>query len=373
MTRSASRTLRIVYLSGNRADYAPMRSVLRKLASSPWADLSLIVTGTHLSERFGRTERLIRRDGHRIAARVRAHARADTGASMATNLGTAIVGITKALGRLAPDALLLHGDRDEALAGAIAAAHLAIPVVHVGGGDMSGSVDDANRNAISHFSSLHLAGTRRARRRLRAFGVDSRWLRVVGEPGLDDLVARRRRPRRADRFILLSQHPVVGEARADLQLRETIRALEAVGLPVVASYPNSDAGGRAMIRELDRAAKRNPEWRVMPSAKTVEAYHDLLLSATVMVGNSSAGIIETPSAGLPVVNIGTRQAGRLRGRNVVDTRYNRTAIAAAIRRQLRAAAARGGRPYASPYGDGHTARRVAAAIRAWWTWWSARR
>jgi GDP/UDP-N,N'-diacetylbacillosamine 2-epimerase (hydrolysing) len=368
VTRSVSRALRLVYLTGSRADYAPMRPVLRKLAAERWVDLSILVTGMHLLPRFGRTDRLIVRDGHPVAARVRLPGRGDSAGSMGRDMGAAIAGITTALERLRPGALFVHGDRDEALAGAIAARHLSIPVVDFGGGDVSGSIDDANRNATSHFATLHLAGTHAAVARLRTLGADPDSIKYVGEPGLDYLIARRRhRPARVAPFILLSQHPVVGEPGADQQLRATIAALERVGLPVVASYPNSDAGGRGMIRELDRAAKRHPSWRVMASAPSADAYYDLLLSAAVMVGNSSAALIEAPSAGLPAVNIGSRQHGRRRARNVVDAGYGTAAIEAAVRRQVRVAAARRGRPYANPYGDGRAADRVVAAIHAWWT------
>jgi len=368
VTRSVSRTLRLVYLTGSRADYAPMRPVLRKLAAERWVDLSILVTGMHLLPRFGRTDRLIVRDGHPTAARVRLPGRGDSAGSMGRDMGAAVAGITTALERLRPDALFVHGDRDEALAGAIAARHLSIPIVDFGGGDVSGSIDDANRNAISHFATLHLVGTHAAVARVRKLGAAARSIVYVGEPGLDDLIVRRRhRPARTDPFILLSQHPVVGEAGADRQLRATIAALERIGLPVVASYPNSDAGGRAMIRALDQAAKHHPSWRVMASAPSAEAYYDLLLSAAVMVGNSSAALIEAPSVGLPAVNIGTRQKGRLRARNVVDVGHDTSAIELAVRRQLRAAAARRGRPYPNPYGDGRAADRVVAAIRAWWT------
>ena len=142
MTRSISRTLRVLYLSGSRADYTPMRPVFRALAPARGIDLGFVVTGMHLEPRFGRTERLIAADGYRIEARVRATARGDGGADMAAALAATLAGTTTALARLRPDALFVHGDRDEALAGAIAAGHLGIPLIHLGGGDVSGSIDD---------------------------------------------------------------------------------------------------------------------------------------------------------------------------------------------------------------------------------------
>ncbi len=356
----------VVYVSGSRADYSPMRTVLRAISRSPGMRLGVVLTGMHLARDEAGTARYVRADRLRIVARARANAEADTGVAMGRAFGRAVDAITVALARARPHVVLLQGDRDEILAAAIAAAHVGVPIVHLGGGDRSGSIDDADRDAISRFASLHLVGTKAAAARLTRMGVDRRDVRVVGEPGLDDLVGRKRPGAVHDRIVLV-QHPVVGEATGVADLSETIAALDRLALPVIATYPNTDAGGRAMRKELIRAAARRPHWRVVSNAPSRAEWLDLLLTSRVIVGNSSSAIIEAPSAGLPAVNVGTRQRGRLlRARNVIDVAHDRSAIAAALRHQVAASRRRRGRAYANPYGSGRTAPKVVSALRSWW-------
>jgi UDP-N-acetylglucosamine 2-epimerase (non-hydrolysing)/GDP/UDP-N,N'-diacetylbacillosamine 2-epimerase (hydrolysing) len=258
------------------------------------------------------------------------------------------------------------------LAGAIAAVHLNIPVAHVHGGDVSGTIDELVRHAISKLSHVHFPATEDAGARLLRMGERPEHIHLVGAPGLDylshfepipdgeieaGLHVDLSRP-----FVLFTQHPVTAELDAGAQQMETsLRALEAVNVQVVATYPNSDAGGRAMIEVLKRWADR-PWLSIVPSLGQ-RRFASLLKRAAAMVGNSSSGIIEAPFFGVPVVNIGSRQAGRLRAENVLDAPHDqeaiRSAVACALNDETFRARARAAR---NPYGDGHAGEQIVEVL-----------
>jgi UDP-hydrolysing UDP-N-acetyl-D-glucosamine 2-epimerase len=274
-----------------------------------------------------------------------------------------------------PDILLLQGDRGEMLAAAIAGAHANVPVVHMSGGDRSGSIDDSVRHAITKLAHFHLVTCDDSARRVAAMGEAADRIFVVGEPTLDVIRELQPLPPAVlsetfdvdlDRPLILAIfHPVTSEiADAADHMRSFLDALLDVGEQALVSYPNSDAGSRRVIDVIEdyRARAQSPLRfsRSMPH----HTFLSLMSVASVMAGNSSSGIIEAPSFGLPVVNVGTRQCHRVRAENVLDVGYDRADIAAGLRTALSDSAWRKrARHCVNPYGDGHTAERTLDILR----------
>jgi GDP/UDP-N,N'-diacetylbacillosamine 2-epimerase (hydrolysing) len=354
-------TRRICYLTGTRADFGLMSSTLHAIAQDPRLDLRLLVTGMHLSPRYGHTVNEIESEGFVIAARLPVELEDSSAAGMAINLGSMLQGFVPALQAIEPDILLLLGDRGEMLAGAIAAIHLGIPIAHLHGGERSGTVDEPVRHAISKLAHLHFVATQEARDRLVRMGEQSMHVHVVGAPGVDGLVESKRPDRAAlcliagfdpDKPIgLLVYHPVLQEsADADRQVCEVISAAE--GIQVLALMPNSDAGSEAVRRRLTEAASAGR--MVLRTHLPREEYIGWLSCCDVLLGNSSSGIIEAASFGTPVVNIGTRQNLRERNANVMDVPAKLNDVRAALADAL----SHGRYPSVNVYGDGQAGRRV---------------
>jgi GDP/UDP-N,N'-diacetylbacillosamine 2-epimerase (hydrolysing) len=365
-------TRRIAYVTGTRADYGLFSEPLKRIREHHGLELGVVVTSMHLEPKFGLTVGDIEADGMPVVARVSNLLPGDTGGDQARSVGSAVLGITAALEEFRPDIVIVLGDRGEMLAGAIAAVHLNLPVAHVHGGEVSGTVDELVRHAISKLSHVHFPATEDAAERLRRMGERPDHIHVVGASGLDylsrfdpvpdaemksELGLDLKQP-----FVIFTQHPVTTEmTQAGRQMELSLEALQESGVQVLATYPNSDAGGRAMIEVLERWRDR-PWLHVFPNLGQ-RRFATALSRATAMVGNSSSGIIEAPFFGLPVVNIGSRQAGRLRADNVLDVDHDREAIRAAVRCALRdeafKARARAGH---NPYGDGHAGERIVEVL-----------
>lgn len=363
---------KVAYISGTRADYGLMRSTLHEIEKTGKLSLSIIATGMHLSRDFGYTIREIERDAFRISARIPSLRPEDTGAGMLRSFSTFLTGLVNALDHLRPDIVLLLGDRWEMLAGAMAGSYMNKIVAHIHGGELSGSVDEPNRHAISRFAHLHLVATKQHANLLAKIGEEKNRIHIVGSPGLDDIVARnyaspeevaaRYEIDRAQPHLLLVQHPVVTEREhAAMQIKRTLDAVVRVGAVTTAIYPNADAGGREMIRIMEAYAKKHRNIRVYRSIPRHE-YLGLMRCANIMAGNSSSGIIEAAAFRLPAVNIGSRQRGRIHPANVIDTDYDARKIVAAIQRGLSPRFRRGIREMKNPYGSGHTGEKVARIL-----------
>ena len=352
---------RICYLTGTRADFGLMSSTLHAIAKDPRLDLKLLVTGMHLSPRYGQTVDEIEAEGFDIAARLPVALEDSSAAGMAVNLGCMLQGFVPALQTIEPDFLLLLGDRGEMLAGAIAAIHLGIPIAHLHGGERSGTVDEPVRHAISKLAHLHLVATQGAHDRLVRMGEKSMNVHVVGAPGVDGLVETRRPDRAAlcstaefdpaKPIGLLMYHPVLQEASdAERQVSDLISAAE--GIQLLALMPNSDAGSEAVRRQLTEAAAAGRV--VLRTHLHREEYIGWLSCCDVLLGNSSSGIIEAASFGTPVVNVGSRQNLRERNTNVVDVPANLNDVRAALTDAL----AHGRHSPFNIYGDGKAGRRI---------------
>jgi len=365
---------KIIYISGTRADYGLMRTVLQQINQCPEFDLEIIATGMHLMPEFGESIGELRSDGFRNVRLIPILHDDDTRASMSMFVGNLVVSLSEAVRENRPDIILLLGDRAEMLAGAIVGTYMAVPVIHIHGGEITSTVDEPVRHAISKLANIHLAATSGSARRLIRMGEDPRSVHVVGAPGLDAILQgtftsppelyMKYRITPGAPLLLVIQHPVSAEIhQAGFQIRETLEAVAELGHQTIVLYPNADAGGRQIISQIQkyRNCKNIQTFKNLPH----DDYLGLLRIASVLIGNSSSGIIEAPSFHLPVVNIGSRQEGRERSQNVIDTGHDKEEIKAAITTALN------DRSFQkkvlrcrNPYGDGNSGERIVRILRS---------
>lgn len=357
-------TRRVCYVSGTRADFGLMRQTLQSIHSHDALSLQVIVTGMHLSQAHGMTVNEVEAAALPIRARVPVALEPASGATMARNLGHMTTRFTDLLDADRPDIVLLLGDRAEMLAGAIAALHLNIAILHVHGGERSGTVDEPVRHAISKLAHYHAVATAASRDRLLRMGEHDDAIFVTGAPGLDGLIESVREDRAAlcrdvqldaaRPLALLVFHPVLAEADDSARATHAIlAALAERSVQVLALVPNADAGSAA-IREVLSAASKQADLRLLTHLPR-ERFAAWMAACDVMVGNSSAGIIEAASFGTPVLNLGSRQNHRERNANVIDAPLEAARIVEAIDTLRR----HGRYPRHNLYGDGHAAARIA--------------
>ena len=364
---------RIDVVTTSRADYGHLAWTIHELRDAPDVNLRVIAIGAHLAPSFGTTVEAIEADGLRVDERVECLLDSDSDVGMAKSLGLATISLADVFARDRPDILLLIADRYEMLAPASAALTLRIPIAHIEGGDISeGAIDNAVRNALTMMSHLHFTPTETARKRIVAMGEEEWRVHRVGAASLDNL-ARAEIPSRdtverelgvelSDNLLVVAMHPVTLAEDPVRDARELLAALRHVPNQIVFCFPNADVGSReiAQLAGAFCAERQNATLHVNLAHLT---YWGLLSSASVMVGNSSSGIMETPALGLPTVNIGDRQRGRERARNIVDVPADARSIQAAVALALDPAFRAECRGVENPYGDGDSARRIATRLR----------
>ena len=364
--------MRIAVVTGARSDYGLIRPVLAAIADEPGWELQLIVTAAHLAPAFGLTVRQIEEDRIPIAARVESLVSSDTGEGAATSVGLGTIGCAQALARLLPDLVLLVGDRFEQLGAAQAALLIGLPIAHLFGGDLTeGAFDDAIRHAITKLSHLHFVSNSAARERVIQLGEQPDRVFLVGSPAIDEMLSGPLLDRDAlesdlgvelgEKTALVTFHPAtLSDSRATDQLDEVLTAVAEVGDPlsVIITRANADPQGRAINRRIDEWLTHYPAWRAY-DALGPRRFHSLLRQVQVIVGNSSSGLYEAPTFAVPAVNVGDRQAGRLRATSVIDVAVEREAIRSAIEYAL----ATSWSGTVNPYGDGHATGRIMAVLR----------
>src|SRR4051812_3189367 len=366
------RTIGVVTVA--RSDYGILRPVLEPIAADDELELALYVSGTHLSPAHGNTIDEIRSDGFRVAARVPLAAASDDPAAIDNAIGDGVSGFGAAFAQTRPDVLLLLGDRFEMLAAALAALPFKIPLAHVHGGESSeGAFDDAIRHALSKLSHLHFVSTEQHARRLRQLGEEPWRITVSGAPGVDAIA--QAEPVDDGELetsigmslngstLLVTYHPAtLDSVDAASRTRALLSALDAAGHPIVFTAPNADPGGEAVRALLEQYVEDHADARIVSSLGS-RAYVALMRRVAAMVGNSSSGLIEAPSVGLPVVNVGARQDGRLRAANVVDVADDEASILAGIERALAPEFRASLAGIENPYGDGRAAGRIVDVLR----------
>jgi len=351
---------KIAYITGTRADFGLMKRCLLEITHHPELELDVLVTGMHLSFTHGHTVEEIRETGLTIRSEFPVPQEPSTGATMARNLGTMVTHFVDELSVNSPDMVLLLGDRGEMLAGAIAAIHLNIPVVHIHGGERSGTVDEPVRHAISKLSHYHFTSTEAARTRLIKMGERPENIFVTGAPGLDgitDLASEEKDDlcqgigfSKKKPIALMVFHPVLQEADTAAESTKVIvESLLQESVQTLALMPNSDAGSEAVRSVLTQYQEQND----IVVLNHLERPHFVawMKHCDFMIGNSSAGIIEAGSFGTPVINLGMRQNLRERNANVFDVPIEAQQIKDAIRHSL----SNGKSQASNVYGDGTAA------------------
>ena len=367
-----SKVRRIAAVTTSRADWGHLEWPLRLMEQHPDIDLRLLAGGAHVEARFGNTIEAIEQAGFQVDARIPFLADDDSDHGMGLGIGRAVIGFTEALASMRPDLLLLIADRFEMLAPAAAAMALRIPIAHIEGGEISeGAIDQQVRDALTKMSHLHLVPTQDAADRVMAMGEEPWRVAVSGAPSLDHL-------RHSDlpsaseveaaiglsldpSPIVVAFHPVTMHRDTTDEAEIFFKAIAESPRPIVFCFPNADAGYSRVI-ELSEAICASRDDAVLRVNLDHLIYWALLREAAALVGNSSSGIMETASLGLPTLNVGIRQKGRTRAENVIDVPAEHDAVVQGLNRSLAPKFREGLKGCINPYGDGHAAEKIVEVL-----------
>lgn len=357
-----------------RPSYSRIKTALEAIRDHPDLELQLVVAASALLDRYGTAVHYIEQDGFDISARVHMVLEGENLTAMAKTTGLGVLELATAFGNLRPDVVVTVADRFETIATAVAAAYLNLPVAHVQGGEVTGSIDEKVRHAVTKLADLHLVATQRARERVVRMGEDPAAVHVTGCPSIDLAAGILCNPRLdfdpleryggvgepidlSNGYLVVMQHPVTTEyERARQHAFETLYAARETAMPTLWFWPNPDAGsdGTSNAVRTFRELEKPNNFHFFKNMAPLD-FLRLLYNASCLVGNSSAGIRECSFLGVPVVNVGTRQRGRERGPNVLDVDYDRRQITDAIGRHLE----NGRYPQDHLYGDGKAGKRIA--------------
>jgi UDP-hydrolysing UDP-N-acetyl-D-glucosamine 2-epimerase len=342
----------VAVFTGNRAEYGLQFPILQAIDKHPNLDYKLLVSGAHLDPNFGSTLDEIQNDGFHIDSEIIIDMDAQSLFATAQAIGTGVLAISKVLDQMRPDILVVYADRFEGFAAVIAATQMNIPTAHIEGGDLTegGALDDSVRHAMTKLSHLHFTTNEQATNRILGMGEEAWRVHTVGFPAIDLISAGNFASKGevikslgldpTHPIVLFTQHSVSTEFdKAAKQIEpslDAIKKLASEGVQVVLTYPNNDAGGQAIIEKLYSFGSMKHQNTQVKRSLGRYLYHGVLALArdpdarVVCLGNSSSGLKETPAFGCPTVNIGSRQEGRLRGKNVTDAGYSADEIYKAV-------------------------------------------
>lgn len=328
---------RIVFLTGTRADFGKLKSLMLRLGADEGFEVHVFVTGMHMLAKYGYTCEEVERSGFR---NIYKYINQNSNDGMDHILSKTISGLSDYVKEVRPDLLVVHGDRVEALAGAAVGALNNILIGHIEGGEVSGTVDELIRHAVSKLSHVHFVANDEARNRLAQLGERDESIHVIGSPDVDvmnsetlpDLAeVRRHYAIEFPRYAILMFHPVTSELHdLERQVRCLVDAVVRSGTPYVVVYPNNDHGSDVILNEY-RRLERLPQIRIFPSMR-FEYFLTLLKHARFIIGNSSAGVREAPHFGVPALNLGSRQNKRVSCTSVLDVPLEAEALAQALAR-----------------------------------------
>lgn len=306
---------KILFLTGTRADYGKIKSLLKEVEKNNDFDLHIFVTGMHMLAKYGSTYREIEKDGFQ---NIYHFINQQSEAKMDLTLSNTIMGLSNYVHELKPDLLVVHGDRLEALAGAIVGSFNNIPVAHIEGGEVSGTIDESIRHAITKFSHIHLVSNEKAKQRVIQLGEVEEDIHVIGSPDIDIMLSDNLPTLEEVKirydipfvdYAILLYHPVTTEINTiEKNVNALVNAVIDSGKNYIVIYPNNDEGNNLILKEYDRFKNRN-NFKVFPSMR-FEYFLTLLKYSSFMIGNSSAGVRETEIYGISAIDIGNRQKGR---------------------------------------------------------------
>lgn len=335
---------KICVISGYRSDYTKLKSVILAIDNNNNLKLQLVVVGSHFFTEFGNTLEEIENDGFKIDEKVNTTIKGNTPDCMAMSIGFCITQVTGVLTRLKPDVVVLVGDRYEVLGCAVAAATNNIPIAHIQGGEVSGTIDESYRHAITKLSHIHFPSTQKSAERIIKMGENPKLVFNVGCPSIDYVskiniedrqifLSQYNRLDSNEKYIVILQHPVTTECEnADRQMEITLEAVHQAKVQAILLHPNSDSGHESINRVIRKYEKKYGTEVIKHSFYNVSQnkFYNFLAHSSCLIGNSSSGIREAFLYGVPAINIGTRQQGRERTKNVIDVPYDKEKILEAI-------------------------------------------
>lgn len=370
---------KVLVFVGSRANYSSIKSVMMAIRAHNDLDLQVVVAASAVLDRFGNVSALIEQDGFKIDRRYNNLVEGENPSVMARSTGLGVIDCAAAFEELKPDCVVIVGDRFEMMAPTLAAAYMNIQIAHTMGGEVTGTIDESIRHAITKFAHLHFTANSDAAKRVEKLGEDTASIFNVGCPRID-LVAKQLSSnfgKELNRifdtyegvgdhldlskgFLLVSQHPVTTEfENTRSQMNETLDALDRLRLPTILLWPNADAGGDSISKAIRTfREKRDPKWLHVFKNLPTNVYIELMDATSCLVGNSSSGIREGAFIGTPVVNVGSRQTRRMRGANVLSVDSESSQIEEAIRHQMN----KGKYNRDFTYGDGSAGEQIANAI-----------
>lgn len=357
---------KIAVFTGTRAEYGLLYWLIKDINEDPDLTLQLLVSGMHLSSEFGETYKQIEKDGFNIDEKIEILLSSNSSVGTAKSMGLGVLGFADALDRLSPDALVILGDRFEALAVAQTAMIMRIPILHLHGGEITeGAYDDAIRHAITKLSYLHGTSTEEYRQRVIQLGESPERVKNIGAIGLDHLlrsdfmsvneIAESLDFELSKPYFLVTYHPVtLGEEPPEESFLALTNALnEFKDHKVIITYPNADDGGRKIIPLLEAYARENADRVLAIPSLGQKRYLSTVKHATAVIGNSSSGIIEVPAFDVPTVDIGVRQKGRLAAKSVLNCSANKESIIEAIESAVSRTYKNANEKIHNPYGSGN--------------------
>jgi GDP/UDP-N,N'-diacetylbacillosamine 2-epimerase (hydrolysing) len=368
---------KICIITGTRAEYGLFYPLLKILECEHEFEIRIVATGMHLSPEFGLTYNEIEADGFTIDEKVEMLLSSDTGTGITKSIGIGILSFADVFERSRPDLLILLGDRFETFAAAVAAFIARIPVAHLHGGEVTdGVIDDSLRHSITKMAYLHFTSAEKFRQRVIQLGESPDRVFNVGALGIDNikttkLLSRDELEERLNfkfgkQTALVTYHPVTLEnATSEKQFRELLKALDQFDdLKIIFTHPNADTDGRVIIRLIDEYVLSNPEKARSFSSLGKLKYLSTVKYVDLVAGNSSSGIIETPSFQKPVVNIGDRQKGRIKAESIIDCIPEREDIVNAIKKALSVEFQNVCMKVTNPYGDGNAAAKIIDILKS---------
>lgn len=368
---------KICIVTGSRAEYGLLYWIIKGIHEDPGLELQLIATGMHLSPEFGLTIKKIEKDGFPVADRVEMLLSSDTESAISTSMGLGMIGFAKAYERLKPDMIIVLGDRFEILSAVASAVPFRIPIAHIHGGESTeGSMDESFRHAITKMSHIHFPSTQEYKKRIVQMGEKPAHVFCFGAPGLDNIKRLNLLDKREisnalnlpvdKEWGIVTYHPVtLGKESSEIHIKEILHALGGFhNIHWVFTLPNADTESRIIIKNVEYYIQKNPKSASLFSSLGQLKYLSLLKHAAVMIGNSSSGIIEAPSFKLPVVNIGERQKGRIRAKNIIDVSVcEKKPIRHAIKKAVFGKFRDSLQGLKNPYGNGKASEKIIGILK----------